>query len=224
MARSGKNFFEKKGIKLSDVMYITRDGRKTVINLYGGEKIETFNPIKSLLEPLPENAFECINKGVVIAPRYVVDVKDKDYLMEDGTTFIGRVRKTKRQRTDLEKYSDNLDFVELEQFSILDKMPLAFCIIELVFNEEGHGIDFIFRYCNKEMEELEGKRIDEMLNKSFYEIFENGDKKWLVTYADVAINGGKKVIEGYSPEINANLRIYCFQTKPNFCACALVKI
>ena len=38
----------------------------------------------------------------------------------------------------------------------MDEMPLAYCVIELVFDEDGHGIDFIFRYCNKEMAVVEG--------------------------------------------------------------------
>ena len=66
-------------------------------------------------------------------------------------------------------------------------MPLAFCIIELVFDAEGHGVDFVFRYCNDEMAVVEGVPVSEMLNRSFYEVFENGDKKWLVTYASVLI-------------------------------------
>lgn len=56
-------------------------------------------------------------------------------------------------------------------------MPLAFCIIELVFDAEGHGVDFVFRYCNDEMAVVEGIPVSEMLNRSFYEVFENGDKK-----------------------------------------------
>ena len=64
-------------------------------------------------------------------------------------------------------------------------MPLTFCIIELVFDAEGHGVDFVFRYCNDEMAVVEGIPVSEMLNRSFYEVFENGDKKWLVTYADI---------------------------------------
>ena len=40
--------------------------------------------------------------------------------------------------------------------SVLDDMPVAYCVIELVFDEAGHGIDFIFRYCNKQMEVIEG--------------------------------------------------------------------
>lgn len=84
-----------------------------------------------------------------------------------------------------------------DQFAILDNMPIAFCIIVLV--------------------------IGEMVNRSFFDVFENGDKKWLVAYADVAVNGVSRIIEGYSPEVDADLKIYCFQPKPNFCACALIK-
>ena len=109
----------------------------------------------------------------------------------------------------------------LEKCSLLDNMPLAFCLIELVFNEDGRGFDFIFRYCNAEMEKVEGVPVEEMLNRSFYEVFRNGDKKWLVSYADVALNGTKHTIHDYSPEIDKNLIIHCYQPEPGYCACVL---
>ena len=62
-------------------------------------------------------------------------------------------------------------------------MPLAFCVIELVFDEKGHGVDFVFRYCNEMMADVEGIPISEMINRSFYEVFENGDKKMLPSTA-----------------------------------------
>ena len=96
------------------------------------------------------------------------------------------------------------------------------CIIELVFDAEGHGVDFVFRYCNDEMAVVEGVPVSEMLNHSFYEVFENGDKKWLVTYADVALNGNKHILQDYSPEIDKTLTIYCFQPASGYCACVLI--
>ena len=42
----------------------------------------------------------------------------------------------------------------------MDEMPLAYCVIELVFDEDGHGVDFIFRYCTKEMAEDERVRVE----------------------------------------------------------------
>ena len=102
-------------------------------------------------------------------------------------------------------------------------MPIAFCIIELRFDQQGKGIDFIFRYCNRAMERLEGKTLEQMLNHSFYDIFANADKKWLVAYADVALNGGKRTIYDYSSEVNKDLEIYCFQPQEGYCACLLLE-
>ena len=34
-----------------------------------------------------------------------------------------------------------------EKCCILDDMPIAYCVIELVFDEDGHGVVFVFRYC-----------------------------------------------------------------------------
>lgn len=104
----------------------------------------------------------------------------------------------------------------------MDEMPLAYCVIELVFDEGGHGVDFIFRYCNKEMAVVEGVPVEEMLNRSFYEVFRNGDRKWLVSYADVALNGTKHTLKDFSSEIGKDLTIYCYQPEPGFCACVLL--
>lgn len=224
MGTNEQRFLEKSRIDFSKIMYIKKGERRTEIYMEGGEKIETFHTVKGLLECLSPKEFECVNKGIVIAYKYVESVKDNSYIMQDGTVFAGRVRATKEQFARATKTEDKKDENSWSEFAVLDKLPLAFCIIELVFDEKGRGMDFIFRYCNKEMENLEGKSIAEMINKSFYEVFENGDKKWLVTYADVALNGVERVIESFSPEIDSNLRIYCYQPKPNFCACALIKV
>ena len=82
-------------------------------------------------------------------------------------------------------------------------------------------MDFIFRYCNAQMAVVEGVPIEEMLNRSFYKVFPNGDKKWLVAYADVALNGTKHTLHDYSPEIDKYLTIHCYQPEPGYCACVL---
>ena len=154
------------------------------------------------------------------------------YTMTDGHTFQGRKRNLSEHRKIRKKLGlassvlSSNDYIPplglLEKCTLLDKMPLAFCVIELVFDEKGHGVDFVFRYCNEMMADVEGIPISEMINRSFYEVFENGDKKWLVTYADVALNGNKHTLTDYSPEIDKHLTIYCYQPIPGYCACILI--
>ncbi|MDO4489020.1 MAG: PAS domain-containing protein [Eubacteriales bacterium] len=212
----------------SQVMYATRSGRKTILHMTSGEDLETYLPIHRLMEEAPAGTFLSANKGIVLSCLHITSTEGNVYVMEDGMRFTGRARKSaikyvKSATGSASRYSPNGLWEDYSRYAAFDELPLAFCVIELVFDGRGRGMDFIFRYCNKEMEILEGKSIEEMLNKSFYEVFENGDRKWLVTYADVALNGAKRTIESYSPEIGAHLRIICYQPKPNFCACLLIK-
>lgn len=218
-----ENLLAKYHCTFAQVMYATRNDRKTVLHLEDGRTIESFLPIKQLIQDAPADMFVSVNKGVVLAYQYIASAVDNVYTMTDGACFRGRTRQKTLVKSGTAESSE-LPCQDWNQYAILDDMPLAFCVIELVFDERGRGMDFIFRYCNKEMEVLEGKRIDEMLNRSFYEVFENGDRKWLVAYADVALNGVKRTIESYSPEINAYLKIYCYQPQPNYCACILMKV
>ena len=48
---------------------------------------------------------------------------------------------------------------------------------------------------------VEGVPVEDMVNHSFYEVFKNGDRKWLISYADVALNGVQRTLHDYSPEI-----------------------
>ena len=227
------HFFERKNIDISNILYLTRQNPHTKITFFDGKEILTAIPVKEIAIYLPDEEFVNITKGVLLRKSQIVNISDDGlYTMTDGSVFQGRKRnisqhKQLRQALGLSKEQDEkaekrIPLELLEKCSILNNMPLAFCVIELVFDADGRGVDFVFRYCNEEMAVVEGIPVSEMLNNSFYEVFENGDKKWLVTYADVALNGTKVVLHDYSPEIGKDLTIYCFQPHPGYCACILI--
>ena len=226
-------YFERKKIKASDIMYLTRQNPHTIITLLNGESLTTTIPMKEIASHLPADDFLNVSKGITLRKDQIVHISDDGlYTMADGSIFQGRKRnvsqhKQIRQSLNLpntlqDDADHHLPLDLLEKCSLLDEMPLAFCIIELVFDACGHGVDFIFRYCNNEMATVEGVPVSEMINRSFYEVFKNGDKKWLVTYADVALNDTKVILHDYSPEIGKELTIYCFQPHPGYCACILI--
>ena len=227
------HFFERKNIDISNILYLTRQNPLTKITFFDGKEILTAIPVKEIAIYLPDEEFVNITKGVLLRKSQIVNISDDGlYTMTDGSVFQGRKRnisqhKQLRQALGLSKEQDAkaekmIPFELLEKCSILNDMPLAFCVIELVFDANGRGVDFVFRYCNEEMAVVEGIPVSEMLNNSFYEVFKNGDKKWLVTYADVALNGTKVILHDYSPEIGKDLSIYCFQPHPGYCACILI--
>ena len=227
------HFFECKNIDIANILYLTRQNPLTKITFLDGKEILTAIPVKEIAIYLPDEEFVNITKGILLRKSQIVNISDDGlYTMTDGSVFQGRKRnisqhKQLRQALGLSKEQDakaekRIPLELLEKCSILNDMPLAFCVIELVFDANGRGVDFVFRYCNEEMAVVEGIPVSEMLNNSFYEVFENGDKKWLVTYADVALNGTKVVLHDYSPEIGKDLSIYCFQPHPGYCACILI--
>ena len=227
------HFFERKNIDISNILYLTRQNPLTKITFFDGKEILTAIPVKEIAIYLPDEEFVNITKGILLRKSQIVNISDDGlYAMTDGSVFQGRKRnisqhKQLRQALGLskeqnEKTEKMIPLELLEKCSILNDMPLAFCVIELVFDANGRGVDFVFRYCNEEMAVVEGIPVSEMLNNSFYEVFENGDKKWLVTYADVALNGKKVILHDYSPEIGKDLSIYCFQPHPGYCACILI--
>ena len=227
------HFFERKNIDISNILYLTRQNPLTKITFFDGKEILTAIPVKEIALYLPDEEFVNITKGILLRKSQIVNISDDGlYTMTDGSVFQGRKRnlsqhKQLRQALGLskeqnEKTEKMIPLELLEKCSILNDMPLAFCVIELVFDANGRGVDFVFRYCNEEMAVVEGIPVSEMLNNSFYEVFENGDKKWLVTYADVSLNGTKVILHDYSPEIGKDLTIYCFQPHPGYCACILI--
>ena len=227
------HFFERKNIDISNILYLTRQNPLTKITFFDGKEILTAIPVKEIAIYLPDEEFVNITKGILLRKSQIVNISDDGlYAMTDGSVFQGRKRnisqhKQLRQALGLskeqnEKTEKMIPLELLEKCSILNDMPLDFCVIELVFDANGRGVDFVFRYCNEEMAVVEGIPVSEMLNNSFYEVFENGDKKWLVTYADVALNGKKVILHDYSPEIGKDLTIYCFQPHPGYCACILI--
>ena len=227
------HFFERKNIDIANILYLTRQNPHTKITFFDGKEILTAIPVKEIAIYLPDEEFVNITKGILLRKSQIVNISDDGlYTMTDGSVFQGRKRnisqhKQLRQALGLSKEQDAkaekmVPLELLEKCSILNDMPLAFCVIELVFDANGRGVDFVFRYCNEEMAVVEGIPVSEMLNNSFYEVFENGDKKWLVIYADVALNGTKVILHDYSPEIGKDLSIYCFQPHPGYCACILI--
>lgn len=230
-------YFKRHHIEVEHILSVYCHNRKTVICCDSGEEIPSTIPMHEMLELLPEDEFLSISRGIVVRRSAIVSIgNDGIYTMMDGRTFQGRKRylsahkKIRKElglgnpaaRKGVPLVEPAVPLTFLEKCTILDDMPVAYCVIELVFDEEGHGIDFIFRYCNQQMAVVEGIPVEEMVDHSFYEVFKNGDRKWLVAYADVALNGAKHVLHDYSPEIDKNLTIYCYQSEPGFCSCILV--
>ena len=236
--RNIERYLKKHNVEVEHILSAHCKNRNLIIRLDCGDEVTCYMLMYELMELLPEDEFLMVRKGTVVRKTGILSISDDGiYTMIDGSTFQGTKRSLKKHKVLREKLGlttsrsqPNTSFALpmkpltlLEKCSILDDMPVAYCVIELVFDESGHGIDFIFRYCNKQMEVIESVPVEDMVDHSFYEVFKNGDRKWIVAYADVALNGGQRTLHDYSPEIDKTLTIYCYQPEPGYCVCVLVE-
>ena len=223
-------FFVRYQIDPENLLYLTREEQRTVLHLLDGSTVATSIPQKEIRAWLGDEDFINICKGVTVRKDQIVDISRAGvYTMTDGRTFQGRQRhlaEHKLLRQELMPLSsergDEAPKSLLKKCTLMDALPLAFCVIELTFDAAGHGVDFVFRYCNPMMAVVEGVPVENMVTRSFYEVFPDGDRKRLVSCADTALNGSCHTLRDYSRELEQNLTIHCYQPESGYCACLLL--
>ena len=224
---------DRKNVTLdSDViLYIIMNGKIAVIHIVGGSVYETRATLKDL-EGLLKEDFVKIHRGCIVSVKAIHDVTDTVDL-SNGEELLYTVRKKKQIVAEIQKKQKRMinalgkrgiPATEEEYrryYSSFEYLPIAFTDIEMVFNEESHAVDWIFRYANQELARLEKLSLNQLLGKSFGSLFSNMDSKWLRSYERSALYGEVLELMDYSPEIDTNLKVICFPTFKGHCGCIL---
>ena len=111
-----------------------------------------------------------------------------------------------------------------EHYRLFDNLPIAFADIEMVFDRGIHAVDWIFRYGNPALADLEKVPLEKLIGSSFGSLFPNMDSKWLRSYERAALYGETLKIIDYSPEIDTYLEVICFPTFQGHCGCMLFDV
>ena len=213
------------------ILYIIMHGKIAEIHIVGGRVYETRVALKDLEGVLKEE-FVKIHRGCMVSVKAVHDVTDTVNL-SNGEELLYTVRKKKQIVSEIQEKKKKMihafgkkDIPATEEeyrchYNSFEYLPIAFTDIEMVFNEERHAVDWIFRYANQELARLEKLSLDQLLGKSFGSLFANMDSKWLRSYERVALYGEVLELMDYSPEIDTNLKVICFPTFKGRCGCIL---
>ena len=94
----------------------------------------------------------------------------------------------------------------------------------MIFDDERHAVDWIFRYGNSALARLEKMPLEQLVGNSFGSLFSNMDSKWLRSYERATLYGEMLEIIDYSPEIDTYLKVICFPTFKGHCGCILFNI
>lgn len=108
---------------------------------------------------------------------------------------------------------------------VFDASPLAICVIEVLLDAKGDPLDFAFVYANEALAKIEGVSLDELIGSRFFELFPNGDRKWLAAYYRAAFEGIPCELGSISSEEGKYFNVACSPAgKTGFATCVLTDI
>lgn len=147
------------------ILYVLMVGRNAEIHLSDKTVYETRKSLSELEEKLGDSFLE-IHRGCIVATMAIHSITDKVYL-SNGEVLIYTLRKKKqiiqqleeKQCAYIEKISRSKNPTTEEEYrsyyKSFEKLPFAFTDIEMIFDVEHHAVDWLFRYGNQALAELE---------------------------------------------------------------------
>jgi PAS domain S-box-containing protein len=103
----------------------------------------------------------------------------------------------------------------MDKNNIIDQLQEAYALHEMVFDEFGNPVDYIFLEGNKKFEELTGLLFNEIKNKSVLQVLPGTDKNLIKNYGEV-VKTGKPFLETvFVKETGKYFRVSAFKTGLN---------
>ena len=120
---------------------------------------------------------------------------------KDGTEFIEKVTLAKI------KMNGNYRIVSIayditEQTTIVKNMNNGFALHEIICDNEGKPIDYMFLNVNPAFEKLTGLKEAELIGKTVKELMPETEDYWIEKYGKSALSGQPVTFENYSSSLN----------------------
>lgn len=218
-------------IDVNSILYVIMKQGTVEIHLSDGVVHEVAMTLSAAAEMLGEG-FVKIQRSCIVSARAIHTINSKVelingellvYSKENKENILDELRK-ERQKMIAGFSTQGIPATPEEyheHYRAFDYMPFAFTDIEMVFNEDKHAVDWIFRYGNEPLAKLEKVPLERMIGSRFSRVFSNMDSKWLQSYERAALFGETIENIDFSPEINATIKVICFPTFPGHCGCIL---
>lgn len=221
-------------INIRTILYIKVDNGISYVHLISGKVLPTRTTIAEFEEMLDEN-FIKIRRGSLVSVYAIHSITDTVNLINgESLKYADRALPDNMakywacQRRIIDGFTaqDTLHTLEeyAEHYRSFDGMPFAFADIEMIFDDSNHAVDWVFRYGNAALAELEGVPLEQLVGNTFGTIFPAMDQKWLRTYERAVLFEEMLNIVDHSPEIGADLSITCFPTFKGHCGCILLDV
>lgn len=106
---------------------------------------------------------------------------------------------------------------------LIEHLPDAFAYHQIILDDQGIPVDYIFLEINKAFEEMTGLKRQEMIGKKATEILpgiEKAEFNWIGTYGKVALGGEQTRFESFYETLGRWYDVSAYSDKPGYFAVA----
>ena len=110
---------------------------------------------------------------------------------------------------------------ETSMSSWLKHLPEAYAYHQVITDEAGEPVDFVYLQANPAFEVMTGLKAEDIMGKRVTEVLpgiESGDFDWIGTFGQVALTGESCQVEQYSKPLNRWYNVTCFSDKKGYFA------
>ena len=99
--------------------------------------------------------------------------------------------------------------------SLFERMTEGFAIHEMIYDENGKPCDYRFLDVNPAFERLTGLKKENVIGKTYHEVFPMEGDKRVNIYGKVMLTGESVEFEDYSPTLNKYYEIFAYRSAPS---------
>ena len=110
--------------------------------------------------------------------------------------------------------AERLRETEGRYHALFTGMTEGFAIHELITDEAGKPIDYLFLDINPAFENLTGLKRRDVVGRTHNEVLPGDDDKWLQMYAQVSLTGNPVRFENYSPALKRHYEVFSYRPAP----------
>ena len=107
---------------------------------------------------------------------------------------------------------------------LFNEMLDGFALHEIICDEKGKPIDYLFLEVNPAFEKLTGLKAEDIINKTVRQVLPSIESYWIENYGKVALTGKPIHFENYSQELNRYYEVTSFSPKKGQFATIFVDI
>ncbi|MCC8045763.1 MAG: LytTR family transcriptional regulator [Clostridiales bacterium] len=241
-------------IPLESIVYAQVNDKLCTIYLYGSTPpIRIFLTMNALEEMLPQEMFVKVSRSCLISLNYYQHMDDSEILLA-GDVRVPYSRSHKGEiRGAVQRFQAASAVAQanpevrnriLDEFHGFDHFPLPFCVVENMPGGKGPLRDFeslpgrkgaprdfeslpqafVLRYVNDAFAAYVGRSAWQLVNASFFSVFECPDERWIEVLSQCSTQNQRvdAFLTGVRP--GSVVRAYCYQPYFSFCGCLLTDL